>query len=78
MAEGKVFFCYRLMDAAYDSSAIDGFIRSLERMPVIDPNNRGNETRTPLAPAKKERFKLRTEAERANSILKEWLLPRKL
>jgi transposase len=78
MTEGKVFFCYSLMDAAYDSSVIDGFIRSRGRIPLIDPNNRGNETRPPLDPAKKERFKLRTEVERANSILKDWLLPRKL
>jgi hypothetical protein len=46
--------------------------------PFIDPNNRGSETRPPLDPAKKERFKMRTEVERANSILKDWLLPRKL
>jgi transposase len=78
MTEGKVFFCYSLMDAAYDSSVIDGFIRSRERIPIINPNKRGNETRAPLDPAKKERFKLRTEVERANSILKDWLLPRKL
>ena len=78
MTESKVFFCYSLMDAAYDSQVIDGFIRSRERIPIIDPNNRGNESRPPLAPAKKERYKMRTEVERANSILKDWLLPAKL
>ncbi|MDR1316531.1 MAG: hypothetical protein LBK13_06620 [Spirochaetales bacterium] len=75
---GGIFSCYSLMDVAYDSSVIDGFIRSRERIPLIDPNNRGSETRPPLDPVKKERFKLRTEVERANSILKDWFLPRKL
>jgi hypothetical protein len=78
MTEGKVYFCYSLMDAAYDSKVIDNFIRSRERIPIIDPNNRGNETRVPLDLAKKERFKMRTEVEKANSLLKDWLLPRKL
>jgi transposase len=78
MTESKVFFCYSLMDAAYDCSVIDNFIRSRERIPIIDPNNRGNESRPPLDPAKKERYKKRTEVERANSILKDWLLPGKL
>jgi transposase len=78
MTESKVIFCYSLMDAAYDCSVIDSFIRSRERIPIIDPNNRGNESRPPLDPAKKERYKMRTEVERANSILKDWLLPGKL
>jgi hypothetical protein len=30
------------MGAAYDSSVIDSFIRSRERIPIIDPNNRGS------------------------------------
>jgi hypothetical protein len=66
------------MDAAYDCSAIEDFIRSRERVPIIDRNNRGSESRPPLDPAKKERYKMRTEVERANSILKDWLLPGKL
>jgi transposase len=78
MTEGKVFFCYSLMDVAYDSATIDHFIRSRERIPIIDPNSRGSESRPPLDPAKKERYKMRTEVERANSILKDWLLPGKL
>jgi hypothetical protein len=32
MTESKVFFCYSLMDAAYDCSVIDTFIRSRERV----------------------------------------------
>jgi transposase len=78
MTESKVFFCYSLMDAAYDCSVIDSFIRSRGRIPIIDPNKRGSESRPPLDPAKKERYKKRTEVERANSILKDWLLPGKL
>jgi transposase len=78
MTESKVFFCYSLMDAAYDSSVIENFIRSRGRIPIIDPNNRGSESRPPLDPAKKERYKMRTEVERANSILKDWLLPGRL
>jgi hypothetical protein len=78
MTEGKVFFCYSLMDAAYDSTTITNFIESRERVPITDPNNRRNNSRPPLDPAKKERFKLRTEVERANSLLKDWLLPGKL
>jgi hypothetical protein len=66
------------MDASYDSKAIDSFIRSRERIPIIDPNNRGKEILPPHDPAKKEGFKMRTEVERANSLLKDRLLPRKL
>jgi hypothetical protein len=69
MTESKVFFCYSLMDAAYDCSVIENFIRSRERIPIIDRNNRGSEVCPPLDPAKKERYKMRTEVERANSIL---------
>jgi hypothetical protein len=78
MTESKVFFCYSLMDVAYDSKVIDGFIRSRERIPILDPTIRGNEKQPPLSPAKKKRFKMRTEVEWANSLLKDWLLPRKL
>jgi hypothetical protein len=66
------------MDAAYDSARIANFIESRERIPIIDPNNRRNNSRPALDPAKKERFKIRTEVERANSLLKDWLLPGKV
>jgi hypothetical protein len=46
--------------------------------PLIDPNNRRSESRPPLDPAKKERYKKRSEVEWANSILKDWLLLEKL
>jgi hypothetical protein len=53
MTESKVFFCYSLMDAAYDCSVIENFIGSRERVPIIDRNNRGSESRPPLDPQKR-------------------------
>jgi transposase len=76
MTEQKVTFCYSLMDSAYDAEAIDQFIRSRGRVPIIDPNKRGNSNRPPLDPAKQERFKIRSAVERANSHLKDSLLPK--
>jgi hypothetical protein len=78
MTENKVTFCYSLMDAAYDTVHIKTFIEGRGRVPIIDPNKRNDPSRPPLDPAKKERYKMRTEVERANSILKDWLLPGKL
>jgi hypothetical protein len=77
MTGSKVFFYYSLMDASYDCSVIDTFIRGRERIPIIDRNNRGNGSRHLLDPAKKEWYKMRTAVERANSIVKDWLLPGK-
>jgi transposase len=74
----RVSFCYSLMDAAYDSSAIDNFIRNQGRIPIIDPNKRKSNNRPPLDPAKKERFKFRSGVERANGYLKDNLLPAKI
>jgi hypothetical protein len=71
----KVFFCYSLMDNAYDAKAIDVFIRSHGRIPITDPNKRKGNERPPLDPAKGERSKIRTTAERANSYLKDSLIP---
>jgi hypothetical protein len=78
LTEQKVNFCYSLMDAAYDANAINNFIISRGRIPIIDPNNRGNENRPPLDPAKKERYKIRTAVERANSHLKDNLIPKSI
>jgi hypothetical protein len=66
------------MDAGYDASTIDDFIRSRERVPIIDPNKRKNNNRPPLEPAKKERFKIRTTVERSNSDLKDNYIPRSI
>jgi hypothetical protein len=78
ITERRVNFCYSLMDAGYDSKAIDNFIRSRDRMPIIDPNKRKTSERPPLDPAKKERFKFRSGVERANGYLKDNLLPAKI
>jgi hypothetical protein len=78
MTERKVTFCYSLMDSAYDSKVIDDFISSRGRVPIIDPNKRKDHARPPLDPAKQERFKFRSGVERANSILKDSLLPAKI
>jgi transposase len=78
ITEQRVAFCYSLMDSAYDAQTITGFIFSRERVPIIDPNKRKNESRPPLDPAKKERYKIRTTVERAYSHLKDNLIPKTL
>jgi hypothetical protein len=74
LTEQRVVFCYSLMDPAYDAQAINDFIISRERVPIIEPNKRGNENRPSLDPAKQERYKIRTSVERANSHLKDNLI----
>ncbi len=71
----KVRHLYSLMDAAYDADAISVYIREQGRVPLIDPNKRRGPEREPLSPAQKQRFKIRTTVERANSHLKDWLIP---
>jgi IS5 family transposase len=78
LTEGKVHFCYSLMDNAYDSATIDEYIRGRGRIPIIDPNKRKDNDRPPLDPAKQERFNIRTTVERTNSHLKDSLIPRSL
>ncbi|MDR1179713.1 MAG: transposase [Spirochaetales bacterium] len=78
MTEGKVVFFYSLMDAGYDADTITRYILSRDRIPIIDPNKRRDKARPPLDPAKKERYKIRTTVERANSHLKDNLLPKTL
>jgi hypothetical protein len=78
LTEMKVPFCYSLMDSAYDSKVIDEYIRSRGRIPIIDPNKRKDNDRPPLDPAKQERYNIRTTVERANSHLKDSLIPRSI
>jgi hypothetical protein len=66
------------MDAGYDADTIRHYILSRDRIPIIDPNKRRDKARAPLDPAKKERYKIRTAVERANSHLKDSLLPKAL
>jgi transposase len=76
LTEKKVLFCYSLMDSAYDSKDIAEFIRSRGRVPIRDPNIRIDHDRPTLDPAKQERYNIRTTVERANSHLKDSLIPR--
>ncbi len=78
LTESKVVFCYSLMDSGYDAQAIDAFIRSCGRIPIIDPNKRNDKNRPPLDPAKQERYKIRTTVERSYSHLKDHLLPKNI
>lgn len=54
---------------------IIGYIHGKERVPLIDPNKRRGAERKAFSPAERERFKVRTNVERANAHLKNWLLP---
>jgi hypothetical protein len=71
MSEERLgFYCYDLMDSAYDAKEIHEFSRNMGRVPIIDPNKRrGDEV--PLEPAKKKRYNERSAAERTNSDLKD-------
>jgi hypothetical protein len=75
ITEQRIQFCYSLMDAAYDSTAIDSFIRKRNRIPIIDPNKRLDNKYRQLDPT---RFKFRSGVERANGYLKDNLLPAKI
>ena len=76
MTEKKVFFCYSLMDKGYDANLIHSFIKSRERVPIIDLKKRNNGFSPELDPAKRERYKIRTTVERAYSHLKDNLIPK--
>jgi hypothetical protein len=78
LTEKKVQHLYSVMDAAYDAKPINDYIRSQDRIPLIDPNKRkGSESRS-FDPAEKSRFKVRTTVERANAHLKDWLIPNQI
>jgi hypothetical protein len=78
ITEQRVTFFYSLMDSAYDAKTIKDFIVSRQRIPIIDPNKRKNNNRVPLDPAKQERYKIRSTVERANSHLKDNLIPKSI
>lgn len=66
----RITNCYDLMDAAYDAPEIHEFSKTLGHVPIIDHNKRRGEKKE-MDPAKKERFKQRSSAERVNSNLKD-------
>lgn len=69
---------YSLMDAAYDAKEIRSFIEATGGVALIDTNKRRGDAREPMDPAAAKRFAIRTTVERANSHLKDWLLPGKI
>ena len=66
----RVKSLYELKDSAYDCEHIVTYSRSLEHVPIIDPNPRNGETRE-LTPAEKVRYRERTTSERVNARLKD-------
>ena len=78
MTEPQVTVLYSLMDAGYDASVIDSFMRDRGPVPISDPNKRNDGSRAPLDPAKKERYKIRTMVEQTNADLQDNFLPRVL
>jgi Transposase DDE domain/Transposase domain (DUF772) len=66
----RVSSLYDLMDAAYCSPLIRQHSRDLGHVPLIDHNPRGKE-KIAFAPHQAERYKARTQAERANARLKD-------
>jgi hypothetical protein len=71
MSAQRVTSLYDLMDAAYDTKAIDAFSRSLGHVPIIDCNPRRAKERRYMDPAERQRFRERSAAERVNSNLKD-------
>ena len=70
MTSERIVNLYDLMDAAYDAPAIRLFSEALGHVPLIDSNPRRGEKR-PMDPARRQRFKERSTAERGNSDLKD-------
>lgn len=69
MTASRVTSLYSLMDKGYDSEIIRGYIRGLNKVPLIQPRETINAT--PFDPAEVNRFKIRTTVERAYSDLKD-------
>ena len=69
---------YSLMDASYDAKEIRSIIEATGGIALIDTNKRRGDAREPMDPAAKRRFAIRTTVERANSHLKDRLLPGKI
>ncbi len=70
MTADRVTNLYDLMDAAYCSDELRAYSRSLGHVPLIDHNPRGGEKK-PFTPDEGQRYKERTQAERANGRLKD-------
>jgi len=79
MSTQRVTYCYELMDSAYDAQEITEHSRSLNHVPIVDPNNRGR-SQSVIAPgaakrelswAEADHYKERTMIERVNGRLKD-------
>ncbi len=80
MTSRRVTSLYDVMDAAYDAEQILEHSRSLGHVPIVDPANRGRQTKNVIVPGKQprqfswaeeQRFKERTMIERVNGRLKD-------
>jgi hypothetical protein len=74
LTERKIHHLYSLMDSAYDAQDIRNYIEGKGRVAIIDGNKRRSEGARSFDSAQKERFKIRSTVERANSHLKDWLI----
>jgi hypothetical protein len=70
MTAQRVTNCYDLMDAAYCSSVLRDYSRSLGHVPLIDHNPRRGE-KIEFTPSEAQRYKERSQAERTNARLKD-------
>lgn len=71
MTAKRVTSLYSLMDAGYFSSEIKHFVESCGKVAVIAPKKPRGKELIPLDPAKADRFKNRSVAERANARIKD-------
>jgi len=70
MSVKRVDSCYDLMDSAYDAPEIKEICAKLNHVAIIDQNPRRGE-RLEMEPARAQRYKERSTAERGNSQLKD-------
>jgi hypothetical protein len=66
----RALVLYEVMDSAYDAKLIRDAVEALGHRAIIEPNRRKS-TVAPLDPASAQRFKVRSQSERANSRLKD-------
>jgi Transposase DDE domain/Transposase domain (DUF772) len=73
------YYCYDLMDSAYDAQHITEHSRGLGHVPIVDPPTRGRKGKSCILPntqrqfswAEADRYKERTMVERVNARLKD-------
>jgi hypothetical protein len=73
------YYCYDLMDSAYDAQHITEHSRGLGHVPIVDPPQRGRKDESSILPSTQrqlswseaDRYKERTMVERVNARLKD-------